>query len=92
MYAILLIPTSRRYPGQLFYGQNPDIALLEPFRSSHTIRTTCPQKLRCNHAGSYRRVARLALDNHQPIGYVGDTTIQEMLAAGGGHTRYLLCE
>ena len=68
--AILLIPTLRRYPGQLFYGQYPDRALLGPCRPSHMIRTTCPKNLDWFLSKS----GILTIGNHQPIGYIGATT------------------
>ena len=70
VYATLLIPILRSYPGQLFYGQYPDRALLGPCRPSHMIRTTCPNKL--DWFLSKRGI--LTIGNHQPIGYIGATT------------------
>lgn len=70
VYATLLIPILRSYPGQLFYGQYPDRALLGPCRPSHMIRTTCPKKLDWFLSKS----GILTIGNHQPIGYIGATT------------------
>ena len=70
VYATLLIPILRSYPGQLFYGQYPDRALLGPCRPSHMIRTTCLKKLDWFLSKS----GILTIGNHQPIGYIGATT------------------
>ena len=64
VYAILLIPTLRRYPGQFFTVNNP----IEHYWN-HLDRRTCPKKLRLFLSKS----GILTIGNHQPINYVGAT-------------------